>query len=61
MISIIISLSKEINMGQRGITFEDVRIPKENMSGKKVEVFKIDMNTFESCKFLSYIETSKDN
>ncbi|XP_072376463.1 medium-chain specific acyl-CoA dehydrogenase, mitochondrial-like [Diabrotica undecimpunctata] len=43
---------KEINMGQRasdtrGITFEDVRIPKENVLGAPGAGFKIAMSTFD--------------
>ncbi|XP_067951614.1 medium-chain specific acyl-CoA dehydrogenase, mitochondrial-like [Watersipora subatra] len=43
---------KEINMGQRasntaGITFEDVRIPAENMLGKEGSGFKIAMAAFD--------------
>ncbi|KAF2901147.1 hypothetical protein ILUMI_05023 [Ignelater luminosus] len=43
---------KEINMGQRasdtrGITFEDVRIPKENVVGEEGAGFKIAMNFFD--------------
>ncbi|XP_055318317.1 medium-chain specific acyl-CoA dehydrogenase, mitochondrial [Sitodiplosis mosellana] len=46
---------KEINMGQRasdtrGITFEDVRIPKENVLGKEGDGFKIAMNTFDKTR-----------
>lgn len=46
---------KEINMGQRasdtrGITFEDVRIPKENVLGKEGEGFKIAMGTFDKTR-----------
>lgn len=46
---------KEINMGQkcsdtRGITFEDVRIPKENVLGKEGEGFKIAMATFDKTR-----------
>ncbi|XP_031639446.1 probable medium-chain specific acyl-CoA dehydrogenase, mitochondrial [Contarinia nasturtii] len=46
---------KEINMGQRasdtrGITFEDVRIPKENVLGKEGEGFKIAMSTFDKTR-----------
>ncbi|CAG9864110.1 unnamed protein product [Phyllotreta striolata] len=43
---------KEINMGQRasdtrGITFEDVRIPKENVLLEEGQGFKIAMKTFD--------------
>lgn len=43
---------KEINMGQRasdtrGITFEDVRVPKENIVGAEGAGFKIAMATFD--------------
>ncbi|KAK9300720.1 hypothetical protein QLX08_006681 [Tetragonisca angustula] len=43
---------KEINMGQRAsdtrmITFEDVRVPQENVLGKEGEGFKIAMKTFD--------------
>ncbi|XP_066592528.1 medium-chain specific acyl-CoA dehydrogenase, mitochondrial isoform X2 [Prorops nasuta] len=46
---------KEINMGQRasdtrGITFEDVRIPEENVLGKEGEGFKIAMKTFDKTR-----------
>lgn len=46
---------KEINMGQRasdtrGITFEDVRIPKENVLGKEGDGFKIAMGTFDKTR-----------
>lgn len=46
---------KEINMGQRasdtrGITFEDVRIPKENVLGKEGDGFKIAMSTFDKTR-----------
>lgn len=42
-------------MGQRasdtrGITFEDVRIPKENVLGKEGEGFKIAMLTFDKTR-----------
>lgn len=44
-----------MNMGQRasdtrGITFEDVRIPKENVLGKEGEGFKIAMTTFDKTR-----------
>ncbi|CAH1401278.1 unnamed protein product [Nezara viridula] len=43
---------KELNMGQRasdtrGITFEDVRIPKENVLSREGDGFKIAMSTFD--------------
>lgn len=46
---------KEINMGQRasdtrGITFEDVRIPKENVLSKEGDGFKIAMLTFDKSR-----------
>ncbi|KAJ1524737.1 hypothetical protein ONE63_009618 [Megalurothrips usitatus] len=46
---------KEINMGQRcsdtrGITFEDVRIPKENVLGAEGAGFKIAMGTFDKTR-----------
>ncbi|ENN76743.1 probable medium-chain specific acyl-CoA dehydrogenase, mitochondrial [Dendroctonus ponderosae] len=46
---------KEINMGQRasdtrGITFEDVRIPKENVLISEGEGFKIAMMTFDKTR-----------
>lgn len=46
---------KEINMGQRasdtrGITFEDVRIPKENVLGKEGLGFKIAMGAFDQTR-----------
>ncbi|XP_018574353.1 probable medium-chain specific acyl-CoA dehydrogenase, mitochondrial [Anoplophora glabripennis] len=46
---------KEINMGQRasdtrGITFEDVRIPKENVLLGEGAGFKIAMSTFDSTR-----------
>lgn len=46
---------KEINMGQRasdtrGITFEDVRIPKENVLGVEGAGFKIAMGTFDKTR-----------
>jgi len=46
---------KEINMGQRasdtrGITFEDVRIPKENVLGAEGLGFKIAMETFDKTR-----------
>lgn len=42
-------------MGQRasdtrGITFEDVRVPKENVLGKEGEGFKIAMVTFDKTR-----------
>ena len=42
-------------MGQRasdtrGITFEDVRVPKENVLGKEGEGFKIAMSTFDKTR-----------
>ncbi|KAL1517670.1 hypothetical protein ABEB36_001405 [Hypothenemus hampei] len=46
---------KEINMGQRasdtrGITFEDVRVPKENVLVSEGEGFKIAMATFDKTR-----------
>lgn len=46
---------KEMNMGQRAsdtrmITFEDVRVPKENVLGKEGEGFKIAMQTFDKTR-----------
>lgn len=46
---------KEINMGQRAsdtrmITFEDVRVPNENVLGKEGEGFKIAMKTFDKTR-----------
>lgn len=46
---------KEINMGQRasdtrGITFEDVRVPKENVLGGEGQGFKIAMATFDKTR-----------
>lgn len=46
---------KEINMGQRasdtrGITFEDVRIPKENVLLNEGDGFKIAMQTFDKTR-----------
>jgi len=46
---------KEINMGQkcsdtRGITFEDVRIPKENLLGSEGLGFKIAMGAFDKTR-----------
>ncbi|XP_031846764.1 medium-chain acyl-CoA dehydrogenase [Nomia melanderi] len=46
---------KEINMGQRAsdtrmITFEDVRVPEENVLGKPGEGFKIAMQTFDKTR-----------
>eukprot|EP00736_Rhodelphis_marinus_P010437 Rmarinus@m.16790 len=46
---------KEINMGQRcsdtrGITFEDVRVPAENMLGQEGDGFKIAMATFDKTR-----------
>lgn len=46
---------KEINMGQRAsdtrmITFEDVRVPNENVLGKPGEGFKIAMQTFDKTR-----------
>lgn len=43
---------KEINMGQRasdtrGVTFEDVVVPEENVLGKPGDGFKIAMNAFD--------------
>jgi acyl-CoA dehydrogenase len=43
---------KELNMGQRasdtrGITFENVRVPKENLLGKVGDGFKIAMGAFD--------------
>lgn len=46
---------KEINMGQRAsdtrmITFEDVRVPQENVLGKEGEGFKIAMKIFDKTR-----------
>lgn len=46
---------KEINMGQRAsdtrmITFEDVRVPQENVLGKEGDGFKIAMKTFDKTR-----------
>jgi len=46
---------KEINMGQRcsdtrGITFEDVRVPEENVVGTVGEGFKVAMRTFDKTR-----------
>lgn len=46
---------KEINMGQRAsdtrmITFEDVRVPEENVLGKEGEGFIIAMRTFDKTR-----------
>lgn len=46
---------KEINMGQRAsdtrmITFEDVRVPEENVLGAEGEGFKIAMKTFDKTR-----------
>jgi len=46
---------KEINMGQRasdtrGLTFEDVRIPKENVLGAEGAGFKIAMGAFDKTR-----------
>lgn len=46
---------KEINMGQRAsdtrmITFENVRVPEENVLGKEGEGFKIAMSTFDKTR-----------
>ncbi|KAJ9585258.1 hypothetical protein L9F63_002958 [Diploptera punctata] len=46
---------KEINMGQRcsdtrGITFEDVRVPKENMLLREGDGFKIAMGAFDKTR-----------
>lgn len=46
---------KEMNMGQRasdtrGITFEDVRVPKENVLAVEGAGFKIAMGTFDSTR-----------
>ena len=46
---------KEKNMGQRcsdtrGVTFEDVKVPKENMIGKEGEGFKIAMGAFDKTR-----------
>jgi len=46
---------KEINMGQRcsdtrGITFEDVEVPAENVLGKEGQGFKIAMGAFDTTR-----------
>ncbi|CAK9797479.1 Probable medium-chain specific acyl-CoA dehydrogenase, mitochondrial [Anthophora quadrimaculata] len=46
---------KEMNMGQKAsdtrmITFEDVRVPEENVLGKEGEGFKIAMKTFDKTR-----------
>jgi len=46
---------KELNMGQkasdtRGITFEDVRVPKENVLTAEGQGFKIAMLTFDKTR-----------
>ncbi|KZC08387.1 putative medium-chain specific acyl-CoA dehydrogenase, mitochondrial [Dufourea novaeangliae] len=46
---------KEINMGQKAsdtrmITFEDVRVPEENVLGKEGDGFKIAMKTFDKTR-----------
>lgn len=46
---------QELNMGQRasdtrGITFEDVRIPKENVLIGEGAGFKIAMSTFDTTR-----------
>lgn len=46
---------KEINMGQRcsdtrGITFEDVRVPKENMLGVEGIGFRLAMGAFDKTR-----------
>ncbi|MDF3821424.1 acyl-CoA dehydrogenase family protein [Leptospira sp. 96542] len=46
---------KEKNMGQRcsdtrGVTFEDLKVPKENMIGKEGEGFKIAMGAFDKTR-----------
>ncbi|EMY70260.1 acyl-CoA dehydrogenase family protein [Leptospira vanthielii] len=46
---------KEKNMGQRcsdtrGVTFEDVKVPKENMIGKEGDGFKIAMGAFDKTR-----------
>lgn len=46
---------KEINMGQRAsdtrmITFEDVRVPTENVLGKEGQGFKVAMQTFDKTR-----------
>lgn len=48
-------LPQELNMGQRasdtrGITFEDVRIPKENVVLGEGAGFKIAMETFDKTR-----------
>lgn len=47
--------AKEMNMGQRAsdtrmITFEDVRVPKDNVLGKEGEGFKVAMQTFDKTR-----------
>lgn len=46
-------------MGQRasdtrGVTFEDVRVPKSQMIGGPGEGFKIAMRTFDTTRFLIF-------
>lgn len=46
---------QELNMGQRasdtrGITFEDVRVPKENVLTGEGQGFKIAMSTFDKTR-----------
>lgn len=48
-------MKQELNMGQRAsdtrmITFEDVRVPQENVLGKEGEGFKIAMKTFDKTR-----------
>ncbi|CAD1477874.1 unnamed protein product, partial [Heterotrigona itama] len=55
---------KEINMGQRAsdtrmITFEDVRVPQENVLGKEGEGFKIAMKTFDKTRPLAPVGLAK--
>lgn len=54
-LNLIANIFQEINMGQRasdtrGITFEDVRIPKENVLGAEGLGFKIAMETFDKTR-----------
>ncbi|KOX69373.1 putative medium-chain specific acyl-CoA dehydrogenase, mitochondrial [Melipona quadrifasciata] len=55
---------KEINMGQRAsdtrmITFEDVRVPQENVLGKEGEGFKIAMKTFDKTRPMAPVGLAK--